>query len=176
MKQFKPTVKTIGDNKFYIRPFPAFTAAKITGDLANVATPLLAAIAPLILKYMPKNGSGGEVVKKALDADISEVAPALSGAFSGLSGDKLEHLCRELLTAHGNISVSPGGDDSMNKLMEESDANDLFAGELDEMFALMFEVIKINFSGFFKKLAAQYGLASDSAAGSPSTANTAPLT
>lgn len=44
MKQFTPVVKTIGNNKFYIRPFPAFTAAKMTGDLASVAAPLLAAI------------------------------------------------------------------------------------------------------------------------------------
>ena len=33
MKQFKPAIKTIGENRFYIRPFPAFTAAKMTGDL-----------------------------------------------------------------------------------------------------------------------------------------------
>ena len=63
MKQFTPVVKTIGNNKFYIRPFPAFTAAKMTGDLASVAAPLLAAIAPLVVK---KTGDG----KKALDADM----------------------------------------------------------------------------------------------------------
>lgn len=174
MKQFTPTVKTIGDNKFYIRPFPAFTAAKMTGDLANVAAPLLAALAPLIIKYAPGNKASGG--KKALDADISEVAPALSGAFSGLTGDALESLCRELLTAHGNASVSIGGDDSNNQLMDEKIANELFCGDVDEMFMLMFEVIKVNFSGFFKKLAAQYGLVADQEAVSQSTPNTAPLT
>ena len=38
MRQFKPTIKTIGENRFYIRPFPAFTAAKMTGDLAAMTT------------------------------------------------------------------------------------------------------------------------------------------
>lgn len=164
MKQFTPVVKTIGNNRFYIRPFPAFTAAKMTGDLAGVAAPLLAAIAPL-------------VVKKTLDADISEVAPAMSGAFSGFSGEKLEHLSTELLVAHGNISVSPGGDDSQNTQLTMDLANDLFCGEIDEMFMLMYEVIKVNFSGFFKKIAAQYGLGGEAQAKTgPITANTASST
>lgn len=170
MKQFTPVVKTIGNNRFYIRPFPAFIAAKMTGDLAGVAAPLLAAIAPLVVK---KTGDG----KKTLDADISEVAPAMSGAFSGFSGEKLEHLSTELLVAHGNISVSPGGDDSQNTQLTMDLANDLFCGEIDEMFMLMYEVIKVNFSGFFKKLAAQYGPGGEAQAKTgPITANTASST
>ena len=154
MKQFTPVVKTIGNNRFYIRPFPAFTAA----------------IAPLVVK---KTGDG----KKTLDADISEVAPAMSGAFSGFSGEKLEHLSTELLVAHGNISVSPGGDDSQNTQLTMDLANDLFCGEIDEMFMLMYEVIKVNFSGFFKKIAAQYGLGGEAQAKTgPITANTASST
>ena len=99
MKQLTPIVKEIGDTKYYIRPFPAFTAANMTGDLANVATPMLAAIAPIAVKAL------GSEDKKVLDADIAEMAPSLQGAFSGLSGDKLEHLCRKLLVEHQNISV-----------------------------------------------------------------------
>ena len=151
MKQFTPVVK-------------------MTGDLAGVAAPLLAAIAPLVVK---KTGDG----KKTLDADISEVAPAMSGAFSGFSGEKLEHLSTELLVAHGNISVSPGGDDSQNTQLTMDLANDLFCGEIDEMFMLMYEVIKVNFSGFFKKIAAQYGLGGEAQAKTgPITANTASST
>ena len=33
MKQQETTQKTIGENKFYIRPFPAFRAANISGEL-----------------------------------------------------------------------------------------------------------------------------------------------
>lgn len=174
MRQFKPTVKTIGENRFYIRPFPAFTAAKMTGDLAAVVVPALAAIAPAAMKYSGGKDTGD---KRALDTDISDLAPALQGAFSGLSGDKLEYLCRELLVAHGNVSVSPGGDDSDNRPLDEDAVNELFCGGLDEMFLLIFEVIKVNFSGFFKKLAAQYGLGGERGTEAPlSTANMAPLT
>lgn len=168
MKQFKPTEKIIGENKFYIRPFPAFTAMRITGDLSNAVAPAMASLAPLVVKYISD--------KKVLDTDISELAPSMSGAFSGISGDKLENLSRELLTAYGNISVSPGCDDTKNKLLEEKDANELFCGDLDEMFLLMLEVIKINFSGFFKKLAARYGLDGEAGETEETTQNTAPLT
>ena len=160
MRQFKPTIKTIGETRFYIRPFPAFTAAKTSSATTAKplpAAPALAAIAPIAVKYSGDKGSNGG--KRTLDTDISDLAPALQGAFSGLSGDKLEYLCRELLVAHGNVSVSPGGDDSDNKLLDEDAVNELFCGGLDEMFMLIFEVIKVNFSGFFKKLAAQFGAA-----------------
>ena len=99
MKRLTPVVKEIGDNKFYIRPFSAFTAANMTGDLANVATPILAAIAPLVVKAV------GSEDKKVLDTDVAEMAPSMQGAFSGLSGDKLERLSMKLLIEHQNISV-----------------------------------------------------------------------
>ena len=69
-----------------------------------------------------------------------------------------DSLSTELLVAHGNISVSPGGDDGQNTQLTLDLANDLFCGEIDEMFMLMYEVIMVNFSGFFKKIAAQYEL------------------
>ena len=101
----------------------------------------------------------------------------MSGAFSGFSGDKLEHLSTELLVAHGNISVSPGGDDGQNTQLTLDLANDLFCGEIDEMFMLMYEVIKANFSGFFKKIAAQYGLGGEAQTTTgPITANMASST
>ena len=36
MKQMEVTEKKIGDNTFYIKPFPAFVAVNISGDLASV--------------------------------------------------------------------------------------------------------------------------------------------
>mgnify|MGYP006918803675 FL=1 len=37
--------------------------------------------------------------------------------------------------------------------------NDIFAGDLQDMFMLAVEVIKVNFNGFFKKLADRSGAA-----------------
>ena len=168
MKQFTPVVKKIGDNTFYIRPFPAFTAANMTGDLANIATPALAAIAPLALKVKDKE------VTDLMDTDISEVAPALSGAFAGLSGDELERLCKKLLTDHQNISVLQEGGEA--KLLTEDLANEIFCGDTQDMFILMWQVVSINFNGFFKKLAARFGLDGGLLKKLQTTQNTAPLT
>ena len=169
MKQLTPIVKEIGDTKYYIRPFPAFTAANMTGDLANVATPMLAAIAPIAVKAL------GSEDKKVLDADIAEMAPSLQGAFSGLSGDKLEHLCRKLLVEHQNISVVPPGETSP-KLLNKDLANEVFCGDIQDMFILMWYVIQVNFGGFFKNLAARFGLDGDLLKRVQNTSVTAPLT
>lgn len=168
MKQFTPVIKKIGDNTFYIRPFPAFTAANMTGDLANIATPALAAIAPIALKVK------GKKVEDLMDTDISEVAPALSGAFAGLSGDELERLCKKLLTDHQNITVSQEGRES--EILTEDLANEIFCGDTQDMFILMWQVISVNFNGFFKKLAARFGLDGDLLEKLQTTQNMAPLT
>ena len=42
--------------------------------------------------------------------------------------------------------------------MEWEDADELFCGDLQDMYQLAIKVIQLNFKGFFKKLAAQSGL------------------
>lgn len=44
LKQLEPKKETIGGLNFYIRPFPAMIAANLTGDLASLLTPVLAAL------------------------------------------------------------------------------------------------------------------------------------
>lgn len=171
MKQMTPIIKEIGDNRFYIRPFPAFTAANMTGDLANMATPMLAAIAPIAVNALNSKKEG----KKVLDTDVAEMAPSLQGAFSGLSGDKLERLCRKLLVEHQNISVEMPGEEK-SKLLTADLANEVFCGDTQDMFVLMWHVIQVNFAGFFKKLAAQFGLDGDLLKKLQNTQNMAPLT
>ena len=169
MKQTTPVVKEIGDVRFYIRPFPAFTAANMTGDLANMATPLLAAIAPIAVKALNSKDS------KVLDTDVAELAPSLQGAFSGMSGDKLERMSRKLLIDNKNISVELEGEEKA-KLLTQDLANEIFCGEIQDMFILMAHVIQANFTGFFKKLAARFGLDGDLFKRFQSTSNTGPLT
>ena len=105
---------------------------------------MLAAIAPIAVKAL------GSEDKKVLDADIAEMAPSLQGAFSGLSGDKLEHLCRKLLVEHQNISVVLPGETSP-KLLDKDLANEVFCGDIQDMFILMWYVIQVNFGGFFQE-------------------------
>jgi hypothetical protein len=138
--------KEIGGNTYHIRPFAAFTAANISGELAAVITPLLASIAPAV--------AGGEEDASLLDIDTEQAAPALSAAFSALSGDKVESLLKKLLTKHGNISVETDGE---LKQLDDNLVNELFCGEVQDVFVLAFEVVKVNFGGFFKKLGSLSG-------------------
>lgn len=133
--------KTIGDNTFYIRPLPAFKAANLSGELAAVLLPLISGIAPLVSSDKGIN-----------DLDFDDVA----GAFSSLSGDKVEALLKKLLVNGRTVSVvTPDDDDA--KLLTEDLANEVFSANVQDMFVLAFEVIKTNFGGFFDRISALSG-------------------
>ena len=46
MKQMEVTEKQIGESTFYIKPFPAFTAVNISGELAAILSRCWAALLP----------------------------------------------------------------------------------------------------------------------------------
>lgn len=155
MKQLVTTEKVIGESTFYIRPFPAFTAANISGDLAALVTPLIGALAPLVVT---KDEQGNKKDGNIMDAEIDDAIPALSKAMSGLSGDQFERLMKKLLTDHQNISVvSEEATNGKAVVMDYDLANEVFCGEVQDMYILCWEVIKINFKGFFKKIGARFG-------------------
>lgn len=151
-KIHEPKKVRVGENTFYIWPYPAFTAANITGDLTSLIVPMLAAVAPLI---------GGD--KGILDVDITAATPAITNTFGGISGDQLESTLRKLLVDHQNITVDveeAKGKIHTERLTEEL-AGELFCGEVQDMFILSFEVIRNNFAGFFSKLGSQSGGAAE---------------
>lgn len=150
MKQQEATRIAIGDYNFYITQFPAMTAANMTGDLAALATPVLVGLAPILGKAL--NQEDGSV----LNTDIGGEAPAIAGAFSAITGDKLERLLQKLLIDHKNISYE-GMDDEKPQRLDKDAVNEVFCGEVQDMFILAFDVIKLNFSGFFKKLTSRFG-------------------
>ena len=149
MKRTEVIEKVIGENRFYIKPFAAFTAANISGDLAAIVTPMIGSLAPLL-----KDKEEGSDL---MSMEVEDALPAISSAFSSLSGDKFERMMRKLLIDHQNISVEAEATDGNVKLMDMDIANEVFCGEVQDMFILCFEVIRINFSGFFKKLGARFG-------------------
>lgn len=147
MKQMEVTEKRIGENVFYIKPFPAFTSANLSGELAALLAPMLGSLAPLF------GTNDGNI----MDVDVSEAMPSLTQAFSVLSGDKFERIMKRLLVDSKNISFSGEITDNEVKLLTYDLANEVFCGEIQEMYMLCFEVIKLNFGGFFKKLGTQSG-------------------
>ena len=150
MKQLEPIMEKVGGFNFYIRPFAAFKAANLTGELASVLAPLLGALAPLVTN--DGNGEGG-----LMDIDVSKAASAMSSC-TAISGDKMESLMKKLLLGGHIVVEAPNENDEIEPQTLDNDlVNELFCGEVQDMFVLCFHVIKLNFNGFFKKLQAQSG-------------------
>ena len=146
LKQMEAQKVNIGDNIFYIKPFPAFKAANITGDLASVLSPLIGVIAPLV-------GNGN-----LMDVDVNKAVEALSGS-TLINGDKLESLMSKLLLGdHIVIEYDDDGKTHQEKLNKDL-ADEVFCGNVQDMFVLCVHVIKMNFNGFFGKLATLSGKA-----------------
>lgn len=150
LKQMEPTKETVGGYNFYIKPFAAFKAANLTGELASVLAPLLGALAPLVSDQ--KEGS-------LMDVDAEQAAEALSNC-TNISGDKMEKLMQKLLLG-GHIVVELPDEEGEFKpeRLDMDIANEIFCGEVQDMFILCFHVIKLNFNGFFKKIAGLSGKA-----------------
>lgn len=148
MKQMEITEKKIGGNTFYIKPFPAFTAANVSGDLAVLIAPILSALSALV---------GDKKTDNIMDVNIDDALPALSTAFAGLSGDQFERLMKKLLIDNKNISVESVATDGEVKVMSYDIANEVFCGDVQDMFILCWEVLKINYSGFFGKISRRFG-------------------
>ena len=150
MKQMEVKAqREINGNMFYIWPFPAFTAANISGELSSIIAPLLASLAPFVT-------SERNAEKSFMDIDAIEAAPLLAKGFEGLSGDKVEGLLRKLLTKYKNITVELADGSKAQKLTDDL-ANEVFCGNAQGLFILAFEVIKVNFSGFIEKVSAPFG-------------------
>lgn len=147
LKQMEAQKVNIGDNTFYIKPFPAFKAANITGDLASVLSPLIGVIAPLV-------GNGD-----LMDVDVNKAAEALSGS-TAINGDKLESLMSKLLLGE-NIVIEYEDDDGKthHEKLNKDLADEVFCGNVQDMFVLCVYVIKLNFNGFFARLATLSGKA-----------------
>ncbi len=150
MKRMETTEKVIGENTFYIRPFAAFTAANISGEVIAVLSPVLGGLAPLI-------GGDSSKLEGVMDMDIEKALPSVADALSDVSGDKIEHLMKRLLVAHGNISVEGPDTDGLVKKLDQDLADEVFCGEIQDMLILCFEVVKLNFKGFFRKLGDRSG-------------------
>ena len=151
MKMMEVIEKQIGEHMFYIRPLPAFYSANLSGELANFLTPVFGSLATLA------DVAGDDGQFHLEDIDMEKIGPALSDAMSGVSGDKVETLMRKLLLNKQNISVSGPATDGDVKLLDTDLVNEVFCGEIQDMYLLCFEVIKFNFKGFFKKFGARFG-------------------
>lgn len=150
MKRMEVTEKIIGENSFYIKPFSAFTSANLSAELAATLAPILGSLGSLI-------GIIAEDNEDVMNMDITEAVPGLVTAISTLSGEKIEGMMMKLLVDKKNISVEGPETDGRTVLLTKDLADEIFCTELQDMYLLCFEVIRLNFGGFFKKLGLQFG-------------------
>ena len=163
------TERVLNGNTFYVRPFGAFKAANMSGDIFSLLAPILAGFAPLIAGAQTDDGDAG-----FLDMEAEKAAPLLADALSGVSGDRIEQLMIKLLLQHKNISVELEGENEA-RILTKDIADDVFCGDVQDMFILAFEVIKANYSSFFKKVGGRFGGLIGTVlgkTGSPSSKNT----
>ena len=139
MKKTEPKKVTICKFDFYIYPFSAFKAANLSGELGSLVIPFL----PLLAKT---NGN-------LLDLEFDTIAPALSGAMSSISGDKVESLIRKLILDE-NVAVTIKGE---TEYLDEEIVDEIFCGDIFNLYKLVWEVLKVNYSGFFGMLGHQSG-------------------
>lgn len=143
MKLQEVTQAKVGERTYYIRPFPAFKAANISGEVIGAILPVLGALLPALTS------------KEELTAEsLGSLAPEISKGFSSLSGDKCEKLLRKLLLEEGNVATDWEG---KAVRLSEDIANEVFCGEAQDMYVLAFHVIKVNYAGFFRKLGIRSG-------------------
>ena len=145
MKNVEPQHKQIGEYIFHIHPFSAFKSANISGELISVISPILVSVLPALA------GDSEDKSESIFDMDISKAMPSIMEACSSLDGDKVEGILRSLIVKHRNIAYESAQSNNVTWL-EEDEANAIFTGRIEDMFVLAFEVIKVNFKGFFKNL------------------------
>ena len=145
LRLMEPTMVQVGGRDFYITPFAAFKAANLTGELASVLTPLLGALAPLAKE------------NDLMDVDAGQAASVMASG-GAISGDKLEKLARKLLLG-GHVVVDVEGQDREKEArrLDQDLVDELFCGDVQDLFVLCFHVIRLNFNGFFKRLSTLSG-------------------
>lgn len=150
LKQIEPKIVNMCDASFAIYPFPAMKSASLSGELGKFFGPLVAGCLPLIAVDSDED---------VLDLDIKNAMPLVTSAFSSLSGDSVEKILTKLLL-DGNIAVSytdPSTGEKVQSRLNRAIFDELFCQDIGEAYRLAYEVINLNFKGFFKKLLGQSG-------------------
>lgn len=160
LKSITPTTVTYDGIDFAIFPFPAMTAAMISGDLAQFVGPIIAGVITIIGEGNSVEEIGENSVDKMLSMSNEELLPSLNVALSTLSGENVQKILTELLIKYGNINCEYSDEVTGVRKQEKltrSLLDELFIGRLDSMLMLALDVVKLNFADFFTGILSQYG-------------------
>ena len=154
MKQIDPKIVKLSMAEFAIYPFGAMYAANLSAELGKFIGPVIVGILPAIAGGDEENGDAG-----GISIDLNKSMPLIGSAFASLDGDTLEVLLKKLLVNRGNVSCmyyDENGNMRQEGLKTEL-IDELFCQNVEELYRLAFEVINVNYSGFFTKFLTQSG-------------------
>ena len=139
---------TVGEYRFKVRPFGAKDSIYIFGDVASIILPILGTVS---VASDNKDAVSMEMFD-GMDMDKDSLVKALGR----INGKALSKLVSELLLEHSNVlALNP--EDGRCKVMTEDDFDEIFCQYLAGMLNLCAEVIRLNFSGFFKDASTLFG-------------------
>ena len=148
MKRMEMRDITVGEYQFKVRPFGAKDATYIFGDVAAIILPILGTVS---VASDDKDAVNMEMFD-GMDMDKDSLVKALAR----INGNALSKLVSELLLDHSNIRVLDPEKNTYG-VMGEDDFDEIFCQYLAGMLNLCAEVIRLNFSGFFKDASTLFG-------------------
>lgn len=148
MKRMEMRDIAVGEYQFKIRPFGAKDAIYIFGDVASIILPILGTVS---VASDDKDAVSMEMFD-GMDMDKDSLVKALAR----INGNALSKLVSELLLDHSNIRIL-NTESNAYEVMSEDDFDEIFCQYLAGMLSLCAEVIRLNFSGFFKDASTLFG-------------------
>ena len=144
----------IGEYKFYIRYFGAWTAQRIGLKFKDVLAKAAAAAALEIAETL-KNTDTENVFDVEVNADL---IPALIKILGELDVKTLEDLTMEIIINHKNVAYVHNDNIGMEpKELKYDTADQIFSGDLQDMYILIACVIKANYKNFLDRLGTRFG-------------------
>lgn len=144
-------------NVFYIRPMNPFLSLRLLGDLQKLVAPVVGNIFAAFGDKKDKKKDEKQEVAEAeskeekglfdRDFDMAAVEKTFTAIAEHIDGDKIEKMCSRILDKD-YIAVSIDGREA--EPLGRAQLNELFTGNITDMFILVVEVLKVNYQDFTK--------------------------
>lgn len=129
-------LKTVNDVVFHVQCFDPFTALRVLGDLQRVLSPIVGSMV----------GSANATDVESINILSKSISNICNGLHEYVDGETLVKLI-EMLVREDYISVSIEG--GTPKRLSKDLVNLVFNGNPGGVLELAYEVVKVNYGGFF---------------------------
>ena len=137
-------LKTVNDVVFHVQCFDPFTALRVLGDLQRVLSPIVGSMV----------GSANATDVESINILSKSISNICNGLHEYVDGETLVKLI-EMLVREDYISVSIEG--GTPKRLSKDLVNLVFNGNPGGVLELAYEVVKVNYGGFFTIFSTLFG-------------------